>query len=171
MTKRADKVVRVQAILDEHFPAPAIPLQHGDPFTLLVAVVLSAQCTDERVNAVTPVRFARAATPAAMAEVPVAEIRVIRELSRRLVSDHGGIVSRDLGAREALPGAGHKAASVVMAQAFAVPAFPVDARTQLVKPVRGCVKPFGMRLAACSTRACGLQAGTHTLPHVDHPRP
>jgi len=138
--KRAEKAARIQAILDHHFPAPAIPLQHDDPFTLLVAVVLSAQCTDERVNAVTPALFARASTPAAMAEVPVAEIRAlirpcglspqksraIRELSRRLVAEHGGVVPRDLEALEALPGVGHKTASVVMAQAFGVPSFPID---------------------------------------------
>ncbi|MBL8747542.1 MAG: endonuclease III [Planctomycetes bacterium] len=138
--KRAEKAARIQAILDAHFPEPAIPLAHDDPFTLLVAVVLSAQCTDERVNRVTPGLFALARTPAAMAELPVAEIRTairpcglspqksraIRELSRLLVERHGGEVPRDLDALEALPGVGHKTASVVMAQAFGVPAFPVD---------------------------------------------
>ena len=127
-------------ILDELFPEPAIPLDHGDPFTLLCAVVLSAQCTDERVNLVTPALFARAASPAAMAAVPVAEVRgLIRTcglspqkakalvgLSRRLVAEHGGEVPNDLAALEQLPGVGHKSASVVMAQVFGVPAFPVD---------------------------------------------
>lgn len=138
--KRADKARRIQAILDERFPRPAVPLAHADPFTLLVAVVLSAQCTDERVNQVTPALFARAATPAAMARVPVAEIRALIRpcglspqkakalagLSRQLLAEHGGEVPADLAALERLPGVGHKTASVVMAQAFGVPAFPVD---------------------------------------------
>ncbi len=138
--KRAEKAARILAILDEEFPDPAIPLAHDDPYTLLVAVVLSAQCTDERVNRVTPGLFALARTPAAMAELPVTTIRAairpcglspqksraIRELSRLLVERHGGVVPRDLDALEALPGVGHKTASVVMAQAFGVPAFPVD---------------------------------------------
>jgi len=138
--KRSERAARIQAILDAHFPKPAIPLAHDDPFTLLVAVVLSAQCTDERVNRVTPALFARAATPAAMAALPVRTIhacirscglapqkaKAIAALSRQLVADHAGVVPRDLAALEALPGVGHKTASVVMAQAFAVPAFPVD---------------------------------------------
>lgn len=137
---RAAKAARVQAILDEHFPAPAIPLQHEDPFTLLVAVLLSAQCTDVRVNQVTPALFARARTAAAMAKVPVEEIRAIvrpcglspqkskaiAELSRRLVAEYDGRVPRDLAVLETLPGVGHKTASVVMAQAFGVPSFPID---------------------------------------------
>jgi endonuclease-3 len=138
--KRSDKAARILAILDERFPRPAIPLVHADPFTLLCAVVLSAQCTDERVNKVTPALFARAGTPAAMAAVPVAEVRALIRtcglapqkakalvgLSRRLVAEHGGTVPADLDALEQLPGVGHKSASVVMAQAFGVPAFPVD---------------------------------------------
>jgi endonuclease-3 len=138
--KRAERAARIQTILDAHFPAPAIPLQHGDPFTLLVAVVLSAQCTDERVNRVTPGLFARAHTPAALAALPVATVRALIRpcglspqkskalvgMSRRLVSVHGGEVPRDLALLEALPGVGHKTASVVMAQAFGVPSFPVD---------------------------------------------
>ncbi|MBM4060289.1 MAG: endonuclease III [Planctomycetes bacterium] len=138
--RRAERAQRIQAILDQHFPAPAIPLAHADPFTLLVAVLLSAQCTDTRVNRVTPALFARARTPASMAKLPVATIRslvrscglapqkakAIAALSRQLVAEHGGAVPRDLAALERLPGVGHKTASVVMAQAFAVPAFPVD---------------------------------------------
>ncbi len=138
--KRVDKSRRIQAILDSHVPAPPIPLHHQDPFTLLVAVVLSAQCTDARVNQVTPALFARAATPAAMAALPVPAIRelirscglapqkakAIAALSRRLVGEHGGAVPRELEALEALPGVGHKTASVVMAQVFGEPAFPVD---------------------------------------------
>lgn len=138
--KRHDKAARIQAILDEHFPSPPIPLQHDDPFTLLVAVVLSAQCTDVRVNQVTPGLFARAATPAAMAALPVATIRKLIQpcglspqkakalagLSQQLLAEHGGEVPRDLAALERLPGVGHKTASVVMAQAFGVPSFPID---------------------------------------------
>lgn len=137
---RRDKAARIQAILDERFPAPPIPLAHADPFTLLVAVVLSAQCTDERVNRVTPGLFARAPTPEAMATLPVPTIRALIRpcglspqkakalagLSRRLCTEHGGTVPADLEALERLPGVGHKTASVVMAQAFGVPAFPVD---------------------------------------------
>lgn len=140
MTTRADKAARIAAILDEHFPAPDIPLDHGDPFQLLVAVALSAQTTDARVNLVTPALFAAAPDAAAMATLPVAEIlghirtcglaptkaKNLRALAEALVRDHGGAVPRDFAALEALPGVGHKTASVVMAQAFGVPAFPVD---------------------------------------------
>ena len=126
--------------LAELYPAPPIPLSHADPYTLLVAVLLSAQCTDKRVNLVTPALFARAADAAAMARVPVPEIeaivrpcglapqkaKAIRGLSQILVAQHGGAVPRDWSALEALPGVGHKTASVVMAQAFGEPAFPVD---------------------------------------------
>jgi endonuclease-3 len=138
--KRLDKAARIQAILDERFPTPPVPLDHGDPFTLLCAVVLSAQCTDERVNQVTPALFARARTPAAMAQLPVAEVRALIRpcglspakskalvgLSAILCAEHGGEVPRDLMALERLPGVGHKTASVLMAQAFGVPSFPVD---------------------------------------------
>lgn len=139
MTKRA-KAQRIQAILDELYPAPPVPLDHSDPFTLLVAVLLSAQCTDVRVNQITPALFARARTPQAMMQVPVDEVReiikpcglspqkakAIVELSRLLVERHGGEVPANLEALEALPGVGHKTAGVVMVQAFGQPAFPVD---------------------------------------------
>ncbi len=137
---RAEKAKRILEVLAERYPAPPIPLAHEDPFTLLVAVLLSAQTTDERVNRVTPGLFARARTPAAMAKLPVEEIlaeirscglapakaKNIRALSEILVSEHGGRVPEDLTALEALPGVGHKTASVVLAQAFGQPAFPVD---------------------------------------------
>ncbi len=137
---RADKAQRIQRILDELFPQPAIPLVHRDPYTLLVSVVLSAQCSDERVNRVAPDLFAKAATPEAMAQLPVAQIRsiirpcglapskasAISALSRILVEEYGGRVPDSFEALEALPGVGHKTASVVMAQAFGCPAFPVD---------------------------------------------
>ena len=134
---------RVRFILEEmgrHFPDPPIPLQHKDAYTLLVAVLLSAQCTDERVNQVTPVLFARADNPGAMARVPEADIleivrpcglgpqkaKAIRRLSEILVEEHGGTVPSCLEELEKLPGVGHKTAQVVMAQAFGVPSFPVD---------------------------------------------
>jgi len=135
--QRAEYVARRLA---ELYPAPPIPLAHCDPYTLLVAVLLSAQCTDKRVNQVTPALFARAADATAMARVPVAEIeaivrpgglapqkaRAIRALSEILVTQHGAKVPRDWAALESLPGVWHKTASVVMAQAFGEPAFPVD---------------------------------------------
>jgi endonuclease III len=139
MTK-AERVELVGRELDRLYPETPVPLDHRDAFTLLVAVLLSAQCTDARVNLVTPGLFARAATPEAMMAVPVEEIRelirpcglspqksvAIAGLSRLLVEKHGGQVPADFGALEELPGVGHKSASVVMAQAFGVPAFPVD---------------------------------------------
>ena len=138
--KRAEKAQRIQEILDELFPRPEVPLAHEDPFTLLVAVLLSAQTTDARVNLVTPALFARARTPERMARLEVAEIhelirtcglapskaKNIKALSEKLVREHGGVVPRTFEELEALPGVGHKTASVVMAQGFGVPAFPVD---------------------------------------------
>ena len=117
-----------------------IPLDHADVFTLLVAVVLSAQCTDARVNLVTPALFKRASTPRAMARLSEGEIlglirscglapskaKNLRALAQQLVERHGGRVPEDFAALEALPGVGHKTASVVMSQAFGQPAFPVD---------------------------------------------
>jgi endonuclease-3 len=138
--KRSDKVARILATLDELYPDPPIPLLHKDPYTLLVAVVLSAQTTDARVNLVTPALFARADTPQKMARLDVAEIlalvrtcglapakaKNIHALSRLLVERHGGAVPKSFEELEALPGVGHKTASVVMAQAFGIPAFAVD---------------------------------------------
>ena len=126
--------------LQQLYPQTPIPLDHRDPFTLLIAVLLSAQCTDVRVNQVTPALFALADEPHSMMQLPVAEIQAIIRpcglsprkaaaiagLSRILVEQHGGKVPADFAALEALPGVGHKTASVVMAQAFGVPAFPVD---------------------------------------------
>ena len=122
------------------YPETPIPLDHRDDYTLLVAVLLSAQCTDKRVNLVTPHLWVLADNPAAMARVPVAEIqaiirpcglapqkaKAISGLSRLLLERHGGAVPRSFAELEALPGVGHKTASVVMSQAFGVPAFPVD---------------------------------------------
>ena len=126
--------------LEELYPETPVPLDHSNAFTLLIAVLLSAQCTDVRVNLVTPALFALATHPRDMMKVPVEEIRAIirpcglsprksaaiSELSKILVEQHGGEVPADFEALEALPGVGHKTASVVMAQAFGVPAFPVD---------------------------------------------
>lgn len=135
--ERVDYILqRLQAL----YPEPPVPLDHKDPFTLLVAVLLSAQCTDERVNQVTPVLFARADNPLAMSRLSVEEIRelirpcglspqkskAISGLSTILLEEHGGEVPADMEALERLPGVGHKTASVVMAQAFGVPSFPVD---------------------------------------------
>ena len=137
---RKEKAARILAQLDELYPTQPIPLAHSNPFTLLVAVLLSAQTTDKKVNEVTPALFAAADNPAAMAALPVDAIlghirqvglaptkaRNIKALSELLLSRHGGVVPADFEALEALPGVGHKTASVVMSQAFGVPAFPVD---------------------------------------------
>ncbi len=138
--KRSEKAERIGVILDDLYPETPIPLDHRDAYTLLVAVLLSAQTTDARVNLVTPALFEAASDPAAMAALPVETIlehirtcglaptkaKNIRKLSETLVEDYDGEVPADLAALEALPGVGHKTASVVMAQAFGVPAFPVD---------------------------------------------
>jgi len=138
--KRAEKAERIQAVLDELYPDVPVPLDHRDPYTLLVAVLLSAQCTDKKVNEITPALFARAATPQAMTRLSAEEIRevikpcglspakskAIAGLSRLIVEEHGGRVPRTFEELEALPGVGHKTASVVMAHAFGQPAFPVD---------------------------------------------
>ncbi|NJM36375.1 MAG: endonuclease III [Akkermansiaceae bacterium] len=135
--QRADHLLRR---LNDLYPETPIPLDHKDAYTLLIAVLLSAQCTDVRVNLVTPGLFALADNPHDMMHVPVGKIQeiirpcglsprksaAISELSKILVEQHGGAVPADFAALEALPGVGHKTASVVMAQAFGVPAFPVD---------------------------------------------
>ncbi len=140
MTK-AERAAWVRKRLAELYPNPPVPLDHEDTFTLLVAVLLSAQCTDVRVNQVTPRLFGELGkTPAALAARTPAEIeavvkpcglgpqkaRAIQGLSRILQEQHGGQVPADLEALERLPGVGHKTAQVVMAQAFEVPSFPVD---------------------------------------------
>ena len=135
--ERADLVLER---LEELYPKTPVPLDHTDSYTLLVAVLLSAQCTDSRVNQVTPALFKLADNPQDMMKVPVDNIRevirpcglsprkskAISELSKILVEQHGGEVPDNFEDLEALPGVGHKTASVVMAQAFGVPAFPVD---------------------------------------------
>ena len=137
---KAQRAAFVLQRLQELYPETPIPLDHSDAFTLLVAVLLSAQCTDERVNQVTPALFALADNPAEMARLEVEQIqaiirpcglspqkaRAIKRLSEILLEEHGGEVPADMAALERLPGVGHKTASVVMSQAFGVPAFPVD---------------------------------------------
>lgn len=137
---KAARAAYIDRRLAELYPETPIPLRHTDAFTLLVAVVLSAQCTDARVNTITPFLFARARTPQAMSVAPVAEVeaiirpcglapqkaRAVVGLSRLLVERHGGQVPRSFAELEALPGVGHKTASVIVAQVFGEPAFPVD---------------------------------------------
>ena len=138
--KKADKVARIATQLDALYPEQPVPLDHRDPYTLLVAVMLSAQTTDKKVNEVTPGLFDLADNPADMAvQDPEAILGAIRQLglaptkarnlralSAQLVRDHGGVVPADMAALEALPGVGHKTASVVVSQAFGMPAFAVD---------------------------------------------
>jgi len=139
MTKK-DKVDFVIKSLNELYPQVPIPLEHRDPYTLLIAVLLSAQSTDARVNQITPLLFERADTPQAMVAVPVEEIREIIKpvglspakskaiygLSKILIDKYKGKVPEDIELLEELPGVGHKTASVVVSQAFGQPAFPVD---------------------------------------------
>ncbi len=138
--RRAEKAERIGTMLDGLYPETPVPLDHTDPYTLLIAVLLSAQSTDKKVNEITPALFARASTPQAMSELSISEIadlirqiglaptkaKNIHALSVKLVQEHGGDVPSELVALEALPGVGHKTASVVVAQAFGIPAFPVD---------------------------------------------
>lgn len=143
MTKK-EKVAFAIETLEDLYPEIPIPLDHKDPYTLLIAVLMSAQSTDVRVNQITPLLFARASTPTEMVKLSVDEIRdIIRPvglspmkskgihgLSQILLDKHQGKVPQDFEALEALPAVGHKTASVVMAQAFGVPAFPVDTHIQ-----------------------------------------
>lgn len=156
MSGRLGKRARARVVsdwLDRLLPDPAIPLDHKDPFTLLVATVLSAQCTDVRVNQVTPQLWAMLGdTPEALAQVDAEAIReiirpcglsprksqAIRDLSAILVEKYGGKVPVDFAALEALPGVGHKTASVVMSHAFKVPAFPVDTH------IHRCAERWGL---------------------------
>lgn len=134
----------VKATLDKLYPETPIPLDHKDNYTLLIAVLLSAQCTDERVNRITPLLFEKADTPQQMVTLSPKEIediirpcglsprksKAIFDLSHILIDEHGGEVPNDWEALEALPGVGHKTASVVKAQGFGEPAFPVDTHIQ-----------------------------------------
>lgn len=150
--RKVECVKLVRETLNRLYPNPPIPLQHEDAYTLLIAVLLSAQCTDKRVNKVTPILFAKAKTPHAMAKLSVDEIeacirtcglsqskaKAIQGLSKLIVEKHAGKVPQTFEELEALPGIGHKTASVVMAQAFSVPAFPVDTH------IHRCAKRWGL---------------------------
>jgi endonuclease-3 len=139
MTKK-EKVEYVISQLEKLYPETPVPLDHKDPYTLLIAVLLSAQCTDERVNKITPSLFKKADNPFDMVKLDVEQIKsiirpcglsprksqAIYTLSGMLINQYDGQVPADLNALEELPGVGHKTASVVMSQAFGVPAFPVD---------------------------------------------
>lgn len=139
MTKK-EVAADIAFILESEFPNPPIPLIHKDPYTLLVSVLLSAQCTDARVNKITPILFDHADNPKAMISLTVPEIeqiirpcglgpaksKAIHRLSEILLEKHAGVVPDNFKDLEAFPGVGHKTASVVMSQAFGVPAFPVD---------------------------------------------
>ena len=149
MKKRAQKIL---TILESFYPNPEIPLLHKDTYTLLVAVLLSAQCTDKRVNEIAPLLFTLADTPKKMITLTVAEIeeiirpcglsnvksKAIWNLSKDLLDHHQGIVPNTLNELEKLPGVGHKTASVVMIQGFSIPAFPVDTH------IHRCAKRWGL---------------------------
>lgn len=140
MNKKKITALEIENILENLYPETPIPLNHKDTYTLLIAVLLSAQCTDERVNKITPILFAKADNPFDMVKLSVEEIKTIikpcglsprkskaiHELSKILIQKHQGIVPNSFEYLEELPGVGHKTASVVMAQAFGIPAFPVD---------------------------------------------
>lgn len=151
MTKK-ERAKQIAKILNEYFPNPEIPLKHKDPYTLLIAVLLSARCTDAMVNRITPHLFAKASTPEEMIQLSVEEIRsiikpcglsptkakAIWNLSKILLDKHGGKVPKNFNDLEELPGVGHKTASVVMAQAFHMPALPVDTH------IHRCAKRWGL---------------------------
>lgn len=149
---KVERAKFVQKILNKYFPHPRIPLDHTSTYTLLIAVLLSAQCTDARVNDITPILFAKAKTPAAMIKLSIAQIekiihpcglskaksKAIWNLSKQLVEEHGGKVPGNFEDLEALPGIGHKSASVVMAHSFHKPALPVDTH------IHRCAKRWGL---------------------------
>ena len=138
--KKSEKAALIVNILERHYPSTPVPLDHQDHFTLLVAVLLSAQCTDERVNKVTPTLFSKAKNPLKMSKLTEDEIykiikpcglgpkksKAIKALSEILVHEYDSEVPSDIKKLEKLPGVGHKTASVVISQGFGIPAFPVD---------------------------------------------
>ncbi len=140
MMKKKDRAEYVVNELERLYPETPVPLDHSDAYTLLIAVLLSAQCTDKRVNEITPHLFALASTPQEMVKLSVEQIKeiirpcglspakskAIHRLSEMILEFHGGEVPQSFEALEELPGVGHKTAGVVMSQAFGVPAFPVD---------------------------------------------
>ena len=150
--RKKEKGEKIRQILNDLYPSPGIPLKHQDPYTLLIAVLLSAKCTDARVNTITPILFQAADTPQKMLALPVSTIekiirpcglaprksKAISELSKILIEKHQGQVPCSFEALEALPGVGHKTASVVMSQAFQEAAFPVDTH------IHRCAKRWGL---------------------------
>lgn len=150
--RKKEKAKIIQTILDDLYPSLEIPLKHSSSYTLLVAVLLSAQCTDVRVNSITPKLFACGSTPEMICSLPLEQIeeiirpcglaptkaKAIRKLSEILVEKFGSEVPRSFAELEKLPGVGHKTASVVMAQAFQEPAFPVDTH------IHRCAKRWGL---------------------------
>lgn len=151
-SKKQERARKIQKILASLYPNPAIPLQHRSLYTLLIAVLLSARCTDARVNTITPKLFAKADSPEKMVKLSVSEIedvirpcglsprksRAIWELSDIILKKHGGNVPGSFEDLESLPGVGHKTASVVMSQGFKQPAFPVDTH------IHRCAKRWGL---------------------------
>lgn len=149
---KKEKAAKISKVLQDHFPDPKIPLDHEDSYTMLIAVLLSAQCTDARVNTISPKLFSRAKTAQEMIKLSIKEIeeiirpcglapkksRAIWELSKILIDNHQGKVPGNFKDLEALPGVGHKTASVVMAHEFKQPAFPVDTH------IHRCAKRWGL---------------------------
>jgi len=150
--RKSEKREKIIGLLNSHFPNPDVPLDHKDPYTLLIAVLLSAQCTDERVNLVTPKLFKIASNPLDMGNLSQGDIyqiikpcglgpqksKAIKELSQILVQEYDGEVPQDIEQLERLPGVGHKTASVVVAQAFGIPSFPVDTH------IHRCAQRWGL---------------------------
>tara|TARA_B100001113_G_C21094482_1_gene615911 strand:+ start:28 stop:681 length:654 start_codon:yes stop_codon:yes gene_type:complete len=150
--RKSEKREKIIGLLNSHFPNPDVPLDHKDPYTLLIAVLLSAQCTDERVNLVTPKLFKIASKPLDMGNLSQDDIyqiikpcglgpqksKAIKKLSQILVQEYAGEVPQDIKQLEKLPGVGHKTASVVVAQAFGIPSFPVDTH------IHRCAQRWGL---------------------------
>ena len=150
--RKSEKREKIAQILNQYFPNPDVPLDHKDPYTLLIAVLLSAQCTDERVNQVTPFLFKKASNPFDMGRLRQEQIykiikpcglgpkksKAIKKLSQILVKNYGGEVPKDLEMLETLPGVGHKTASVVVSQAYGIPSFPVDTH------IHRCAQRWGL---------------------------
>ena len=150
--RKSEKREKIIGLLNSHFPNPDVPLDHKDPYTLLIAVLLSAQCTDERVNLVTPKLFKIASKPLDMGNLSQDGIyqiikpcglgpqksKAIKKLSQILVQEYAGEVPQDIKQLEKLPGVGHKTASVVVAQAFGIPSFPVDTH------IHRCAQRWGL---------------------------
>jgi|TARA_B100001113_G_scaffold65667_1_gene50434 endonuclease-3 len=150
--RKSEKREKIAQLLNQYFPNPDVPLDHKDPYTLLIAVLLSAQCTDERVNQVTPFLFKKASNPSEMGKLRQEQIykiikpcglgpkksKAIKKLSQILVKNYGGEVPKDLEILETLPGVGHKTASVVVSQAYGIPSFPVDTH------IHRCAQRWGL---------------------------